>query len=162
MDNEAGERYRGRTLELKGEGQGFTLRGYPIVLKETVIWAIKILKHDVTKAGVVTVSPAALLKSIRKYKNGRVTKQQRINTFYAFSSVSSRFERYVTIPVGWLFDPGYENLRNAHMPLVTKVVYNLEVIKRNQPDKYHISGTKKKLIYIVTYQIDTTNVVILV
>lgn len=68
MDNEAGERKRGRTLELKGEGQGFTLRRYPIVLKETVIRAIKILKHDVTKAEVVTVSLAALLKSIRKYK----------------------------------------------------------------------------------------------
>ena len=78
------------------------------------------------------------------------------------------------------------------MPLVTKELYNLEVIKRNQPDKYHIPtesarqvsysdgisqtsiifrrnqpdkyhipGTKK-LIYLVTYQIDTSNVVILV
>jgi len=28
MDNEAVERKRGRTFELKGEGQGFTLRGY--------------------------------------------------------------------------------------------------------------------------------------
>lgn len=46
------------------------------------------------------------------------------------------------------------------MPLVTKVLYNLEVIKWNQPDKYHIPGTKR-LIYIVTYQIDTSNVVIL-
>lgn len=61
MDNEAGERKRGRTLELKGEGQGFTLRGYPIVLKKTVTGAIKILKFDVTKAVMVTVSLAALL-----------------------------------------------------------------------------------------------------
>ena len=56
MDNEAGERKRGRTLELKGEGQGFTLRGYPIVLKKTATGVIKILKLDVTKVGVVTVS----------------------------------------------------------------------------------------------------------
>ena len=76
MDNEAVERKRGRTFELKGEGQGFTLRGYPIVLKKRVTRAIKILKHDVTKAGVVTVSLAALLKSIRKCKTERVTTQQ--------------------------------------------------------------------------------------
>jgi len=44
------------------------------------------------------------------------------------------------------------------MPLAIKVLYNLEVITRNLPDKYHITGTKK-LIYIVTYQIDTSNVV---
>jgi len=50
MDNEAGERKRERTLELKGEGQGFTLRGYPIVLKKKVTRATKILKHDVTKS----------------------------------------------------------------------------------------------------------------
>jgi hypothetical protein len=47
------------------------------------------------------------------------------------------------------------------MPLVTKVLYNLEVIKRNQADWYHIPSTKK-LIYIVTYEIDIFNVVILV
>jgi len=72
MDNEAGERKRRRTLVLKGEGQGFTLRGYPIVLKKTVTRATKILKYDVTKAGVVTVSLAALLKSIRKGKKMNV------------------------------------------------------------------------------------------
>jgi len=44
MDNEAGERKRGRTLELKGEGQGFKLRGYPIVLKKTVTRATKNIK----------------------------------------------------------------------------------------------------------------------
>jgi len=47
------------------------------------------------------------------------------------------------------------------MSLAIKVLYSLEVITRNQPDKYHIIGTKK-LIYIVTYQTDTSDVVILV
>jgi len=115
MDNEAGERKRGITLELKGEGQGFTLRGYPIVLKKTVTRATKILKYYVTKAGVVTVSLVPLLKSIRKGKNERVTTQQHINTFCAFSSVSSRFEKYVTLLVGWLFGSGYKHLKNAHV-----------------------------------------------
>lgn len=89
MDNEAVERKRGRTLELKGEGQGFTLRGYPIVLQKTVTRAIKVLKHNITKAGVVTVPLAALLNSIRKCKKERVTTQKRTNMFYAFNSVSS-------------------------------------------------------------------------
>lgn len=67
------------------------------------------------KAGVVTVSLAALLKSIRKGKNERVTSQQHMNTFHAFSSASSRFERYVTLLVGWLFGSGYKNLKNPHV-----------------------------------------------
>jgi len=46
------------------------------------------------------------------------------------------------------------------MQLVTKVLYDLEVIKRNQPDKHHIPGTKK-VIYIVTYQIDTSNAAVI-
>jgi hypothetical protein len=49
MDDEAGKRKRGRTLELKGEGQGFTLRGHTIVLKKPITRAINLF--NVPEAG---------------------------------------------------------------------------------------------------------------
>jgi hypothetical protein len=63
MDDEADKRKRGRTLELEGEGQGFKLRGYTIVLKKPITRDINAFKH-VSKAEGVTLLLAALVTSI--------------------------------------------------------------------------------------------------
>jgi hypothetical protein len=51
MDEDSDQRKRDGTLKLKGEGQGFTLRGYTIVLKKPITPTTAVSKNCVSKSG---------------------------------------------------------------------------------------------------------------
>lgn len=51
MDEDSDKRKRDGTLELKGEGQGFTLRGHIIVLKKPITRTTDVFENCVPQFG---------------------------------------------------------------------------------------------------------------